>query len=353
MNLRELNLNVIQAAERRIVEIFAKNKYVGLSFSGGKDSICLADMAVRTMQKYNIDFSRLLVIFFDEEAIYPDIERITMSWRRKLLDLGASFNWYCLPIKHFNCCNQLANDESFICWEPGKEDTWVRQPPKFAIRFHDKLKYGMTYQKFSDVLFKNIPMMIGVRAYESVQRITNFSMRKINDYKTFPIYDWTDADVWLYIKKYGLEFPETYIYLYKVGVSKRRLRISQFFSIDTIKSLPRIMEFYPDLYERIIRREPNADLAMLYWDTDMFRSNRQNTEFKKDTNYRELLSETMKKAVLHPSDYPGFKQAKMLYSKTTSEHSENVFKLIYQILIAGDPKMRTYRKCCGAIRQYQ
>ena len=24
-------------------------------------------------------------------------------------------------IKHYNCCNKLANDESFICWEPGQE----------------------------------------------------------------------------------------------------------------------------------------------------------------------------------------------------------------------------------------
>lgn len=29
-------------------------------------------------------------------------------------------------------------------------------------------------------------------------------------------------------------------------------------------------EYYPDLMERIIRREPNAYLAALYWDSEMF-----------------------------------------------------------------------------------
>ena len=353
MNLKELNLSVIQATERRIVELFGKSKYVSLSFSGGKDSICLADMVVRTMQKYNIDFSRLMVIFFDEEAIYPDVERITMTWRRKFIDLGATFNWYCIAIKHFNCCNQLTSDESFICWELGKEDLWIRRPPKFAIRHHDKLKHGMSYQKFADVIFKGMSNMIGCRAFESSQRISNISHIKHEGYKTFPIYDWTDADVWLYLKKYNLEFPETYIYLYKVGVSKRQLRLSQFFSIDTIKVLPRIMEFYPDLYERIIRREPNADLAMLYWDTDMFRSNRQNTEFQKDANYRKLLVDTMKKAVLNPSSYPGYRQAIRLYSMITSEHSDKTYRMIYQILIAGDPKSRTTRQCLAQLKQFR
>lgn len=42
------------------------------------------------------------------------------------------------------------------------------------------------------------------------------------------------------------------------------------------------MEFYPDLYERVIRREPNADLVMLYWDTDMFRSSKQDRKFEQD-----------------------------------------------------------------------
>ena len=79
MFIKELEINVVQAAERRILECFNKHQNVALSFSGGKDSICLSDMIVKTMQKYGIAFSRLMVIFFDEEAIYPDCEQIAME----------------------------------------------------------------------------------------------------------------------------------------------------------------------------------------------------------------------------------------------------------------------------------
>ena len=69
MITRELEVNVVEAAERRIIDAFEKNKLVSLSFSGGKDSISLSHMVITTMQKYNIPFNRLLVVFFDEEAI--------------------------------------------------------------------------------------------------------------------------------------------------------------------------------------------------------------------------------------------------------------------------------------------
>ena len=167
---KELNISVVDAAERRVLEAFNNNKFVAMSFSGGKDSICMADVVVKAMQKYEIPFSRLMVIFFDEEAIYPDIEQITLQWRSKFMSLGAKFYWFCLPIKHYNCCNRLENDESFICWEHGKEDVWVRPMPKFAIRNHTSFKMGMTYQYFGEKIFKNIPQMVGLRMAESIQR---------------------------------------------------------------------------------------------------------------------------------------------------------------------------------------
>ena len=76
---KTLNISVVDAAERRVLEAFNNNKLITLSFSGGKDSICMADIVVKTMQKYSIPFSRLIVIFFDEEAIYPDVERLAFS----------------------------------------------------------------------------------------------------------------------------------------------------------------------------------------------------------------------------------------------------------------------------------
>lgn len=296
MYVKDLDINVVDATERRILEAFNKNQKVAVSFSGGKDSICMCDMLIKTMQKYIIPFSRIIVVFFDEEAIYPDVEQIALEWRSRFMSLGAKFYWFCLPIRHYNCCNRLANDESFICWEPGKESVWVRPMPKFAIRNHSKFRMGMSYQEFGAKIFKSVPQMIGLRMAESIQRRQSIASIRISTF-LYPIYDWRDNDVWLYIKLNNLTIPMTYIYLYKTGVPLNKLRISQFFSIDTIKSLPKVMEFYPDLYERVIRREPNADLVMLYWDTDMFRSSKQDRKFEQDKekDYRVIFRDTMKR----------------------------------------------------------
>lgn len=350
MYVKDLNCNVVEATERRVYETFKNNKNVCLSFSGGKDSICMSDIVIRTMQKYGISFSRLMVIFFDEEAIYPDVEEIVLEWRSKFMSLGAKFYWFCLPIKHYNCCNKLENDESFICWEPGKESVWVRRMPKFAIRNHTLFRMGMSYQVFGEKIFKDIPQMVGLRMSESLQRRAAISVITKSSF-VYPIYDWKDSDIWLYIQRTGLKIPVTYIYLYKVGVALNKLRISQFFSIDTIKTLPKVLEFYPNLYERILAREPNADLVMLYWDTDMFRSSKQDQKFglEKGKNYTQMFKETMKKAAANPDDYPGYEIVKKLYAKTSEATSEKTFQKMYQVLVAGDPKKRSYRIICGDI----
>ena len=350
MYVKDLDINVVDATERRILEAFNKNQKVAVSFSGGKDSICMCDMLIKTMQKYTIPFSRIIVVFFDEEAIYPDVEQIALEWRSRFMSLGAKFYWFCLPIRHYNCCNRLANDESFICWEPGKESVWVRPMPMFAIRNHSMFRMGMSYQEFGAKIFKSVPQMIGLRMAESIQRRQSIASIRISTF-LYPIYDWRDNDVWLYIKLNNLTIPMTYIYLYKTGVPLNKLRISQFFSIDTIKSLPKVMEFYPDLYERVIRREPNADLVMLYWDTDMFRSSKQDRKFEQDKekDYRVIFRDTMKKAALHPDLYPGYKLAKHLYVKMSGRESSKTCQLSYQLLIAGDPKKRSYRAILGAI----
>ena len=110
MYVKDLDINVVDATERRILEAFNKNQKVAVSFSGGKDSICMCDMLIKTMQKYIIPFSRIIVVFFDEEAIYPDVEQIALEWRSRFMSLGAKFYWFCLPRRHYNCCNRLAND---------------------------------------------------------------------------------------------------------------------------------------------------------------------------------------------------------------------------------------------------
>lgn len=102
---------------------------------------------------------------------------------------------------------------------------------------------------------------------------------------------------------------------------------------------------------KFLAREPNADLVMLYWDTDMFRSSKQDQKFglEKGKNYTQMFKETMKKAAANPDDYPGYEIVKKLYAKTSEATSEKTFQKMYQVLVAGDPKKRSYRIICGDI----
>ena len=202
----EANIDVVKAAEIRIKNVFGNGLPVFFSFSGGKDSLCVAQLMVNLANRGEIDMKQLTVQFIDEEAIFPCMEDMTKKWRRIFMMMGAKFEWYCVEVKHFNCFNELSNDETFICWDSAKQDVWVRQPPSFAIRNHKLLRPRIdAYQDFLPRTTVSGITMVGIRTAESVQRLQNIaSMTKAGNKMTakkqvFPIYDWTDNDVWLFL----------------------------------------------------------------------------------------------------------------------------------------------------------
>ena len=350
-------INVVQAAEKRIENVFKNGLPVYMSFSGGKDSLCLADITIKLINKGKINPRQLIVQFIDEEAIFPCIEDIVKQWRKRFILSGAQFEWYCIEVKHFNCFNELSNDESFICWDSQKEDVWVRQPPKFAIRNHPLLNARKdAYQDFLPRVCMDGISIVGVRAAESIQRLKYMAKMNMSGgsitgrYQIFPIYDWTDKDVWLYLKENNIEIPEIYLYLWQIGTSKRSLRVSQFFSIDTAKSLVRMNEYYPNLMERIIRREPNAYLASLYWDSEMFgRSSRKRKQLEEkieEIDYKSKLLQIFNDFDKHFTTEHKRKIAlsyRNFFVQIGAIATNKDYKRIYEGLMSGDPKSRTLR----------
>jgi predicted phosphoadenosine phosphosulfate sulfurtransferase len=176
---RELATDVLTAAKTRIRNLFSNGLPVYMSFSGGKDSLVLADVTAKLIQAGDIDPSQLRVQFIDEEAIFPCVEQIVKDWRTKFMLMGARFEWFCLEVKHFSCLNQLENDETFICWDRYKQDCWIRTPPPFAIRTHPKFeaskghskKHGPRVDSYQTFLSRidDGPHMTGVRVAESIQ----------------------------------------------------------------------------------------------------------------------------------------------------------------------------------------
>lgn len=351
------SIDVVEAAKIRIRNVFRNGLPVYMSFSGGKDSLCLSQLVMNLIQTGEINPAQLTVQFIDEEAIFPCMDEKVREWRKKFMLVGAKFEWFCLEVKHYNCFNELSNDETFICWDRYKKDVWVRQPPSFAIRNHPMLHARKdAYQDFLPRAYADGITITGIRATESVQRLQSIAMTTQSGknitkrLQIFPIYDWKDNDVWLYLLREKVDIPEIYLFLWQSGTTKRRLRVSQFFSIDTAKSLVQMNEYYPDLMERIVRREPNAYLAALYWDSEMFgrstTARKQNEKGKVEKDYKAALLELF-------SDMNGNFQTK--HKRYVAERYRNFFlsvsaiadnkdyKEIYEGIVSGDPKLRTYR----------
>ena len=79
------NVDIVTAARQRIKNVFSNGVPVYMSFSGGKDSLCLADLTLKLIQAGEIDPALLTVLFIDEEAIFDCIEETTKAWRKKFL----------------------------------------------------------------------------------------------------------------------------------------------------------------------------------------------------------------------------------------------------------------------------
>ena len=339
-----LNEDVVTMAQLRLKNIFNSAGKVCMSISGGKDSICLNDLVYKLCISGQIDKDKLEVNFIDEEAIYPCVEKIVMDMREKWIKIGVKFNWFCIQVRHYNCLNSLVNDESFICWDETKKDLWIRNMPDFAINNHPLLKPRQdTYQMFLTKKNRGKITINGVRATESFQRYKVLARKKNNDI-VWPIYDWSDSDIWRYIMENECEFPEAYEYMFRVGVPLNRLRISQFFSIDTMPSLVQMCEFYPDLFDKICKREPNAYMAALYYDTELYRRKKRDKD-DETKDYKNLFFKTM--AEQWRFQTKSSKQTHRLLNELAIKFgallNNDDYKKMYECAIAGDPKNRTYR----------
>ena len=109
-------------------------------------------------------------------------------------------------------------------------------------------------------------------------------------------------------------------------------------------------EYYPDLMERVIRREPNAYLATLYWDSEMFgrrsRTRRQTEGTAITKDYKALLTEMFSDMPRYFNTDHKMKVAKTyrgLFLKIGVIATPKDYQQMYEALQKGDPKLRSFR----------
>jgi len=136
--------NVLQAAMNRMRYLYDSFDNVEVSFSGGKDSTVILNIALLIAKEKNK--LPLVVNFYDEEAIHPPtieyVERVRQN-------PDIVLNWYCLEFQHRNASS---NEEPYwFTWDKDKKDLWVREMPEGAITEHSKFYKGLSFQEFTSL----------------------------------------------------------------------------------------------------------------------------------------------------------------------------------------------------------
>ena len=354
---RPLGMNVVDAAKRRIRNIFSNGVKVYLNSSGGKDSIVLCDLVYNLCASGEVDSSLLQVNFIDEELIYDEVVRICDQWRKRFAMIGVPYKWFCIEHRNNNCFNSLENNENFIPWDRYEKANWAREMPKFATRTcRQHVPRTESYQEFLDRYCADGITMVGVRTAESRNRqqyvavVNSLPGCMTVKNNAYPIYDWKDSDVWKYIKDNGVDFPDVYLKMYEAGLPKNNMRISSVMAIDSCTQLTAMAEAYPDMWEKVLRREPNAYLVRLYWDTEMFnRTTRRRKSLEgevDDGDYKAKVLDMVRNPTKWFKNKHALtlaKQYKQFVMKFGDVFDDKMWRKAYEGMLGGDTKGRTLR----------
>ena len=297
------NASVYEEALQRIRYCYDRFDKIVVSFSGGKDSTALLNCALVVAKERNR--LPLDVVFFDEEAIHPP----TIDYVRRVSQSpDVNLSWYCLEFKHRNACS---NEEPFwYTWEKEKQDLWVRELPPEGITSHPKFTKGMTFQEFCPYLYDrrdgSVAMLTGIRTQESLRRYQAIARKKNdafinataeagqNQYRAFPIYDWSSEDVWLGVQKFGWDYNKTYDIFNQTKVYGDYLhqRVCPPYGEEPLRGLWLYAECFPGMWHKMIARVQGAATAWRYGNTELYSSGKSKPEHLTWQQYLDVVIES-------------------------------------------------------------
>lgn len=282
MDKRPLGISTYEAARQRIAYVFETFPKIYLSFSGGKDSTVMLHIVMDEAIKRG---RKIGVLFVDLEGQY----KLTIDHIQACYDMYAEHIepfWVALPIHLRNAVSQY--QPQWICWEKGKENDWIRQPPELAItdcEYFPFYRYGMEFEEFVPAFGKwyggekLTACFVGIRSDESLNRWrTIASARKQtidgkqwstwcgeNLYNVYPIYDWKTKDLWIWQGR-NPEKPYNKLYdrMYQAGLTLHQMRICQPYGDDQRKGLWLFQIIEPETWGRIVARVNGANQGALY-----------------------------------------------------------------------------------------
>lgn len=227
--------NVFDEALERIRMLFDTHEDIIVCMSGGKDSTVVFNLALMVAREKGR--LPLKVFWLDQEAEWQHTVDY-MDWVMRQEDVDPY--WYQIP---FDFTNSLSAQSNFLkvfdesCkdkWIHPKSDISIKENPTKCNRYHDLVK-----QIPAAITDKNCAVLVGMRMSESPRRrmsivgsagkwhgLTWCTTPIGTTRKFWPIYDFTDDDVWTAIAKNKWKYNQVYDLMYRWGIAKKDMRVS-------------------------------------------------------------------------------------------------------------------------------
>lgn len=279
-----LDINVYDACIERMEYVFANFEKVYVSFSAGKDSGVMVQMALEVARKQNK--LPLHVLFIDLEAQYKS----TIDYAEYILSNPEIHPyWVCLPIHLRNAVSQF--QPHWLCWDENKKDAWVRELPAKCINdtsYFPFFRIGMEFEEFVPEFGnwfadgEKTACLVGIRSDESLNRFRTIASdtketfnekqwtTKLNEnlYNAYPIYDWRTEDIWKANALNNWKYNRVYDLMHLAGLSIHQMRICQPYGDDQRKGLYLFKILEPETWAKIVSRVEGANFGNRYSESD-------------------------------------------------------------------------------------
>jgi predicted phosphoadenosine phosphosulfate sulfurtransferase len=275
---QDVDENVYELAVRRTRLLFERFDKVAVSFSGGKDSTAvlnIARAAAAEAGRLPLD-----VYTFDEEAIPPE----TVEYCARVAALpDIRFHWFCIPVAHRNACS--TKEPMWYPWAPEDKHRWVRELPPQAITELAGFN-RQPHHHVPPLIFPancgTVCNLLGIRTQESMTRYQSVATKSGFECftipegdakwmsKAYPIYDWTVDDVWRAPQMFGWDWNRAYDVMEAAGVSRNEARCSPPYGEQPIRRLWSYRVCWPELWDKMTARVHGAATAARYANTELY-----------------------------------------------------------------------------------
>lgn len=277
------DVNVLDAARKRIAYALDQCERAYIAFSGGKDSSVMMHLVMDEVIKRG---RKIAVMFIDFEAQYAEtITHVEEMFRMYAKHIDA--HWICIPMLLRNAVTNY--EPRWICWDEDKRDIWIRDKP-YGCKTERDYPFAIPKMEFEEfiVLFgewygqgKKTAGFIGIRAQESLHRYCaiatwakkdltldghRWTTKIVDDvYNIYPIYDWLSDDIWRYhAKNPGKPHNGIYDKMHMAGVPLSQQRLCQPFGDDQRRGLWLYHILEPQTWFKLIARVNGANSGALY-----------------------------------------------------------------------------------------